>query len=382
MKERYIEKRRNGYLKRGRAMAMRRCRECGFPYWLSKLIRWNDNGTITMVVNPDYRVVIIESDFLTNLFSRIEEGLGLSIGHIVFEAQRNASVQTIASQLNKFPYLLGRFGLNRRVAVQAFCHLSIWLGQAYAKSISYHPGKGGEAVVRNPYNRELMAAIILGAFEALERRPFTHVWKKAGEEDVISISVAERRSEISERLELEYPRLKAGHFHLPRCQSCGTPRELTYLRWNEKEGTIIDNRRNTRLTFLDGYVPASVFRELKKELGEDIYPIVIQAEKEYTHRRVRELGIADDESAVLPRRERESIYENALATLPLRGQGNPVDYRYGYEGLTVTVDNPYDEHLLAGQMAALFEIAEGKEAEVEWSSPEPSSIVFTVKAKN
>jgi hypothetical protein len=96
---------------------------------------------------------------------------------------------------------------------------------------------------------------------------------------------------------------------------------------------------------------------------------------------MRELGIVGDGAAVLPRRERESIYENALATLPLRGQGNPVNYEYGYEGLAVTVDNPYNEHLLAGQMAALFEIAEGKEAEVAWSSHEPSSVVFTVRAR-
>jgi hypothetical protein len=72
-------------------MTMKRCRECGFPYWLSKLIHWNENGTITMAVNPDYRVVIIESDFLSNLFARIEDSLGLSIAHLVFEAQRNPS---------------------------------------------------------------------------------------------------------------------------------------------------------------------------------------------------------------------------------------------------------------------------------------------------
>ncbi len=363
-------------------MAMRKCRECGFPYWLSKLILWNENGTITMAVNPDYRVVIIESDFLTHLFSRIEESLGLSISHLVFEAQRNASVHTINSQLDKFPFFVGRWGPNRRIVVHAFCRLSVWLGQAYARAIDYKPGMGGEAIVRNPYNRELMAAIILGAFESLERMPFEHTWRRLGEEDVISIKPAAQRPEISERLELEYPELKPGHFHMPRCPSCGTPRELTYLRWNEEDGTIIDNRRNTRLAFLDGYVPTSVFRELEKELGEEIYPLIIQAEKDYTHRRMRELGIAGAaEGAVLPRRERESIYENALATLPLRGQGNPVDYRYSYDGLSVTVENPYNEHLLAGQMAALFEVAEDKEAEVEWSSLEPSSIVFNVRPR-
>ncbi|MBN2028600.1 MAG: hypothetical protein JW854_17750 [Actinobacteria bacterium] len=360
-------------------MAMKSCKECGFPYWLSKLIRWNENGTITMAVNPDYRVVIIESDFLTHLFARVEERLGLPISHLVFEAQRNASVHTINSQLDKFPYSFGRWGPNRRIVVHAFCRLSIWLGQAYTKAISYKPGKGGEAIVRNPYNRELMAAIILGAFESLERRPFEHTWIKMDGEDVISIKPAAQRPEISERLELEYPELKPGNFYLPRCRSCGTPRELAYMRWNEDEGTIIDNRRNARMTFLDGYVPTSVFREMEKELGEEIYPLIIQAEKDYTHRRIRDLGISGSEMGVLPRRERESIYENALATLPLRGQGNPVDYHYSYDGLAVTVENPYNEHLLAGQMAALFEIAEGKNAEVEWSSPEPSSIVFNVR---
>ncbi|MDD3718057.1 MAG: hypothetical protein PHP28_05265 [Actinomycetota bacterium] len=360
-------------------MAMKRCRECGFPYWLSKLIRWNENGTITMAVNPDYRVVIIESDFLSHIFSRIEEHLGLPISHLVFEAQRNASVHTIDSQLNRFPFTLGRWGPSKRVVVRAFCHLAVWLGQAYARPLRYRSGKGGEAVIRNPYNRELMAAIVLGAFESLERRPFEHAWTKEDGEDVVSIRPVQARPEISRRLDLAYPALKPGHFHMPRCRSCGTPIELGYLRWNEGEGIIMDNRRNTRLTFLDGYVPTIVFREMEKELGEDIYPLIIQAEKDYTHRRMRDLGMAGG-GGVLPRRERESIYENALATLPPRGQGNPVDYRYGYDGLTVTVDNPYNEHLLAGQMAALFEVAEGKAAEVEWHSPSPSSLVFTVRS--
>jgi hypothetical protein len=362
-------------------MTMKLCRECGFPYWLSKLIRWNENGTITMVVNPDYRVVVIESDFLTHLFARIEAGLGLPISHLVFEAQRNASVHTISSQLDRFPYLMGRWGPNKHLVVQAFCSLSVWLGQAYAHPLHYKPGKGGEAIVRNPYNRELMAAIVLGAFESLERKPFEHTWTKAEGDDVIRVRPAEKRPEISERLDLVYPTLKPGNFHMPRCRSCGTPRELGYLRWNDEEGTITDNRRNTRLTFLDGYVPTSVFRELERELGDAIYPLIIQAEKDYTHRRMRELGMAGVEGGVLPRRERESIYENALATLPPRGQGNPVEYKYGYEGLTVTVENPYNVHLLAGQMAALFEVAEGKDAEVEWHSPDPSSIVFTVRAE-
>ncbi len=362
-------------------MGMRKCRGCGFPYWLSRLISWNESGTITMKANPNYRAVIIEADFLTDLFSRIEESMGLSISHLVFEAQRNAAVETIGSQLARFPYALGRWGPNRRLVVQAFCRLSSWLGQAYARPLRYRPGRGGEAVIRNPYNRELMAAIVVGAFESLERRPFEYHWKEQGEDEVIVVRAAESRPEISQRMALEYPAILPGHFYMPRCPSCGVPRELAHLRWDEREGTITDTRRDVRVVFLDGFVPGVVFRELERELGSDIYPLIIQAEKDYTHRRMKDLGISGRLEGVLPKRERESIYENVLATLPPRGQGNPVEYEYGFEGLTVTVENPYNEHLLAGQMAALFEAAEGREAEISWCSPQPSSVVFTARAR-
>lgn len=360
-------------------MTIRKCRECGFPYLLSKLIRWGDNGTITMLANPKQRAVIIEAGFLTDIFTRIEDQLGLSISHLVFEAQRNASVHTIDSQLDRFPFLVGRWGFNRRVTVGAFCRLASWLGQSYAEVIGYRPGKGGRAIVRNPYNRELMAAIILGAFESLERRPFVHEWVREGVDDVISITPAEARPDISRRLDLEYPELEPGDYYIPRCPSCGVPKELECLEWREEQGVIVDTRRDKRVVFLDGYVPTIVFRELERELGKDIYPLIIQAEREYTHRSLHDLGITDLRNVALPRREREYIYERALAQLPLRGQGNPVNYKYSYDGLLVVVDNPYNEHLLAGHMAALYEAAEGKEAEVQWECPMPSRVVFTAR---
>jgi len=361
---------------------MKKCKKCGFPFMLSKLIQWNENGTITMLKNPNQRAVIIEADFLTRLFSNIEEHLGISISHLVFEAQRNASVHTIDSQLNKFPYKGARWwSPNKRIAVNLFCRLAVWLGQSYAKATAYNPGKGGEAILRNPYNRELMAAIILGAFESLERKPFQHAWERAGDDDIISITVAEERPDFSSRLDLEYPELRPGDLFIPQCPSCGMPRELAYLDWREDEGIIMDNRRDERVVFLDGYVPTIVFRELEKELGKEIYPIIIQAEKENALRRIEQLRLADERSGVLPRKERDSIYEYALASLPQRGQGNPVRYKYDYLGLEVTIDNPYNEHLLAGSIAALFEAVEGLESEVEWESPETSRIIFNVRAK-
>jgi hypothetical protein len=202
-----------------------------------------------------------------------------------------------------------------------------------------------------------------------------------GDDDIVSITVTEERPDFSSRLDLEYPELRPGDLFIPQCPSCGMPRELAYLDWREDEGIIIDNRRDERVVFLDGYVPTIVFRELEKELGKEIYPIIIHAEKENALRRIEQLRLADERSGVLPRKERDNIYEYALASLPQRGQGNPVRYKYDYLGLEVTVDNPYNEHLLAGSIAALFEAVEGLESEVEWESPETSRIIFTVRPK-
>ena len=59
----------------------------------SRIIRWNDNGTICERMMPDLRAVLLEADLFNNLFARIEEKMGISLSHLVFEAQRNAAAQ-------------------------------------------------------------------------------------------------------------------------------------------------------------------------------------------------------------------------------------------------------------------------------------------------
>jgi len=361
-------------------MHIRKCRGCGFPFWLSKMIRWEDNGTIVYTLAPDFRLVLIESDLLGSIFTRIQDKLGLPISHLVFEAQRNAVAVGIDDLLGSFPLSLGRIGPNKYIVPRFFCRLSIWLGTAFAEVTRYRPGRIGEAIVRNPYNRELMAALILGAFEGLEHKPYQHTWKNMDGDDVISVTPAEDKPDVSQRLVLSAPEIRPGTRDLPRCPSCGAPRDLAYLEWREEEGIVIDKRRNKRMNFIDGYTPGVVFRELEEELGGDIIPLAIKVGKELSSRRLQDLGFRKNDKEKLASSERGSFYEMALASLPLWGQGNPVSFEQKNGSLKVTVDNPYHEYLLAGQMAALFEAAEGVEAKVTWETPEPSSTTFLVQA--
>jgi len=55
------------------------CRKCGFSLVLSRVVRFNKNGTITLFLARDYRVSLIEADFFDEVFERIEQELGLPI---------------------------------------------------------------------------------------------------------------------------------------------------------------------------------------------------------------------------------------------------------------------------------------------------------------
>lgn len=361
-------------------MYLFRCPKCGFPFGFSRLIRWNDNGTITERMMPDMRAVLMESKIFNDLFTHIEEKMGISLSHIVFEAQRNTAKEVIDGILNRFPFSLGRLGYNKKLVVRVFCTVAVVTGQSYARVIRYQPGQGGKALIRNPYNRELMAAIILGAFESLEQRPFEHTWIEIDGDDVISITVSKEKPEVSERLALQLPPLKPGNLSFARCRLCGVPEELSYLEWKENEGIIVDRRRDVRMAFLDGYTPTTVFRELEKELGEDIYPLIIKAQKETTHRHLDELKLITKEDRMSPQGNR-AIYEKVLAPLPLYGQGNLVRLEKEDGLLRVTVENPYNEHLLAGHIGAVFEAVEGVESRIEWENPDFFTTTFTIRAK-
>jgi len=274
-------------------MPLEKCRKCGFHYIMAKLFSWNDNGTITMRNFPDMRTVIIESVFIDELFSRVEEQMGVSLRHIVFEAQVNASIRAVDTQLSRPLFRQGRKGSFKHIGAWVNSRIPIWSGMGYTHTLFYEPGKRYEAVVANPFNKELLAAIILGSFISLEKRPFIHEWRKVNDHDVLVLEAAESRPEVAERLDIGFPPARPGSLELERCRSCGTPLALSYLRWHEEQGVIIDSRRGVRVTFLDGYVPTLVIRELAAEIGEELYPLVIEAEKDYTKAHIHSLGIAD-----------------------------------------------------------------------------------------
>ena len=350
-------------------MRIKKCRECGSSHWLAKSLIWNDNGTITNNYQPDFRTLIIEADYLSEIFRRIEEALGVPIGHIVFEAHRNVAKEVLDLTLNRWRWLIRHVPGMERLATAYMGRMSVWTGQGSSTSLDRET-----ALVRNPFNRDLYAAIVVGALESLRETPFDYRWKKVDGDDVIQVIPIGERPEIAERLTFTTPPAKPGTRSYERCPKCGVPALLKGLEWRENEGVIIDTRRGVRIVIQEVYTTVVVLRELARELGDDIYPVIIDAMREFSLEHIRKEYLAGEMM------DKDKLYREVLDTIALYGQGNPVSCTAAGDRLTVVVENPFSEHVLAGHLSALYELAEGKIPKVTWDFTDSSTVVFDLEA--
>jgi hypothetical protein len=336
------------------------CPACGKPRLFSRVIGWGDNGTIVSKFRPAFRLVLVESALLEDIYQRIEETLGISIREIVFEAERAASIATIDSLM---PDWIVKWLLRNRVAM----HPTSWGMQELARiaglgdvhTVFYHVYRGALSRVRNAYNRELFAAMVVGAFERVEGVVYDHVWIEMGEELFLLINPAKGKPEISARMKPRLVTPLSGQREINICSRCGFPRDLGHLRWDIPNAVITDERRGVRMSFVDTYTFSMVFQELIDELGEEIVPIIVAASSEYTRNSITETGILTGE------RKREDVYAEFLDLLPLHGKGNPEQSDMAEDGLAVTIENPYSTYLLAGELLAIYEAVESRRGTID-----------------
>ncbi len=360
----------------GVKLGLKSCGNCGFPRLMTTFLGWDGNGAITVKRLPVFRVVLIEADFFPVLLKSLEEKLGISIRHVAFEAQRHSIRQAITNVLDSPFRFLAQGKHMKKLTARVFCHIAMLTGTSHARVISYEPGKLGEAVIRNPFDKEMMASIIISAFESLEGVPFQHSWRNQGGDDVITVWPVEKDSHIACRMTHAPLELKTGKRHIKRCQSCGTPSAMRHLKWHNKKGIVSDERDGTRYVLLDAFTPEVIMRELVKELGEDFYPLIVEAYRDFSLPHIQRDHFGVDRVA-----DRDALYASALELMAARGQGNPVFWSIDGDRLEIVVENPFERHLLGGYFAALFEAVEGMEASAVWECPDSLTAVYTIKPR-
>ncbi len=348
------------------------CPGCDLPWVFRYLVKWGDNGTIVTKMNPYFRVVLVESDLLDDIYERIEKAVGVPIRHIVIEAERAGGKATFDAMLPKrFTWLMR----NRPVlwvGARLIPILGRMAGLADAKVIFNHPFRGSLARIRNAFSPDIYTAMSLGAFESMEGVRYESTLVELDGDTYMMNMPTKQVSDITERMAPEIVAPLPGELKVDVCPRCGLPVALSHLRWDLPNARIIDTRRDVRMSFVDGYACSAVFRELVAELGDDIVPIIIEASHQYETRHIEETSLLAGE------RGRESKYDDFLSSMPATGQGNPVASEVSDNTFSVTIENPYSPYLLAGQLLAAYEAIENASGVVEVDEFAPQCIRVTV----
>ncbi len=234
----------------------------------------------------------------------------------------------------------------KRIMVTFFCRLSFWLGEGYARTITYRKGKVGRAIIRNPYHREMMAATVVGSFEALERRSFSYTWEDVDGDDVIRINPAVEGTDpdLAQRLAYTPPQPKPGRRIWECCPRCGAP--LGPGLPGVAEGPGGDHRLPHRLPH--GLSSPACFPcglpGAGSRAGQGHLP-------GYRGHAVGDSPCATSApSSSRPAwpapTSKETFSTARCSTLcPLSGLGNPVEYEAADGRLSVTLENPFNEYL-------------------------------------
>lgn len=364
-----------------RDLTMRRCPKCGVPLVAVSMLRWRNSGRITLPYSEVLKMAIINSDVYHTVFSRMEENLGYSIGHLLFEAHRNVSRTSFEDMPRVFPglgpYLHTDFG--KKSAVFIFNMIARLFGLSRCETLDYVPGEWGIARFMNPYHRELMAANVVGAFEFLDGCPYEYELNEYGEQEfIVKVWPSESKPKFSERLEANIISTIPGEVKLPVCRRCRVPYGISErLKWIDGGGCIVDRYTNARMIVSPSYTLTTVVRELAEELGEEVYELLVKAKRDWVVEHIEQMGIADHRGAHTLG-EIHEVYRQYLMNLPLYGHGNPVNFKVEASHMEVVVENPFDVHLIAGTIQGLFEALTKEKCDASWETKRENVVAYYV----
>lgn len=359
-----------------------RCPLCKFPLRTAFSIRWRSNGTITPVLVRRYvRVVLLPTGLYDTLFARIENFLGVSIDHILFEAQRNISKSMFDSVEKVVPpiKLLKGIPIMQRLAVEGYSKIGVVSGMAHATTVEHIPGEHVIKRIKNPYNIHLLSANSVGGLEFLEGHPFnTEIIDEGDDSYLIVMNSTSEKPAISQRLKTERPVLAPGNIHYEKCFLCRTPLSVSSrFECMEEEGKIVDTLSKSRVVMMDGFLLNTVLRELAKEVGDEIHELLAQAQCEWTIEHVQLLGRNPGKSG-LRGEEFKAAFGEYLDDMPVFGYGNPVSFEVTDSRVKVLVENPFQQEVIAGMLRGLYRVYSGRDCKIGWAETGKAAVLYSL----
>lgn len=365
-----------------RKLLYRKCSECGTPWLVSRMYKWGNGGAMGLKFHDIKRMVFLNASIYDDLVNGLNEVIGMTIWHIVFESVRNAGRASL-EELFQTDKRLGRlkdFRPVRRPIIEFYNHLAGIMGYGYSETKKVvSKGEAGIAMVRNPFNIYCVAAVVVSAFEALDHHPYECEWEKQGpDEYVITCRRAEGKPDVSERLVQLPPVVMEGDIKLERCRKCGIPvRAAELFEFDTDKGAFINTKTKERYcTFVSTMLPP-VFRELAHEIGDEVYDMLVDTHSQWTITHLSRMGVTGIDS-VLNAKEAEQALREYLIDFPVLGYGNPRYFTLSEESCLITIENPFFTEMLAGTLLGLYKGLFGNQAKIEWEEIGQNMIEYKI----
>lgn len=352
-------------------LKLKTCPECGVPRRISKLHEWLDNGTIVERKQCNHRMVFLENDNLRSIFENVEDILGVSIERIIIESQRKSTYDYVENMLPGSVKRLARFLMP--LINKNLCDLAEAMGYGRIEEFSRRY-KGDEEdffsmIVRDSYYAPSQTGTLAGAVEAATNQQASASYREVGPgRHEMTARASEHPKELSDRLVMRVYPSKDGDVGFERCATCGVPRAVSGYQWKAESGTIESKSDGRRMVLVGPSEYETLFDELEKELGESITQVIIEAERRFVNTGAYSLDEVGDETAL-----REF--------LAVRGLGNLKELAWDENNLRLLLENCCLHMLIAGMAQGFFELASGREADVDWSLARDGDLSIKVSAK-
>lgn len=336
-----------------------KCNKCGAPFAIGFFMRWNDNGTLGIRWVSDLPFVVLDTGLYESIFTYIEEILGLSIRHLVFESVRNVCRSVFTEIFDRLPLsdLLGSIALEYKTTVRLLYMMADISGYMRGTMVRHSKGRYSVLVVRNPFQKDILAGVLDGAFEFLDGVPYEGEWRLTGEGEYLVTEIpSEEKPEVSQRLEKEYAKPPEGHHALEVCSRCGVPRIISdRLVWKMSEGRVVNRRTGKRVGFFPPDVLRPTFRELHEELGDEILVAIKDGMRKFT------IDNIDSLMSPIGSGDYETVLGNYLDEMPAFGQGYLVSAKIDESKTVIVIGNPFERYLVGGIIQGIYEGCNKKE---------------------
>jgi hypothetical protein len=338
------------------------CPECGVPQQVSTTRTWSNNGDIVQTGNETHRACFIETESLDPIYASLSTLLGLPIDRFVIDLAGKGNGDYVRAITPPNIMEMLKEGTLPADSLMGAMHVVAGLsGYGKYELVGFrNEGDKDDYItirVTDPYSLLLVCGSVKGTIEVIAERPGYSgacTWEETGPDTYeITIRTGAQEKVLDEHFHIEKYRHQDGDIELERCPACFAPFALREYKWDADTGIIRNNRTGRRMALVGPYVLDPLFRELEKELGENITAMTVEAQRRY----IRDGMYSIDEISD------QGDFQTQLA---LRGFGNLREMKISNNGLQMRIANAANYLLTAGMAQGLFEAGFGVDSVIDW----------------